>query len=95
MMADRYMRYDKIIGKQVQLLPADKEKTIVLDETWEYIKVETDREVALYINDGQAEDEYILVKRNLELTEIGVRKVKLKLLKIESDEVNIQVILMK
>lgn len=100
---DRMMKYHSVKGIRVEwngaeLIEFDKE--IVLDEPWEYCKIELVRgfgNVAIYINDAEI-DEYIYMDNNtnvIELQDIAIKKIKFRGIKDTTCYNLIQVTLMR
>ena len=92
-------QYNEVKGIRVKLgitEGIEKEKEIILDEDFTYLRLEVEElhPVALYINNAGEED-YILVRDSIELRDLSINKVRLKLIEVGRDEVNMQLIFMK
>lgn len=90
-------QYNQVKGVRVQLgVTEGIEKEIIFDEDFTYLRLELKESspVALLINNSKEED-YILVTDSVELRDLSINKVRLKLIEIDRDEVNMQLILMK
>lgn len=89
-------QYNKVKGIRAVLTPQEKEKEIMLDENFNYLRLEVKEscQVALLVNDS-AEEDYVLVDDNVELRDLSINKVRVKLLEVARDEVNMQLIFMK
>ena len=89
-------QYNEVKGIRAVLTPQEKEREIILDEAFTYLKLEIKKycQVAMWVNNSEEED-YILVDNSVELRDLSINKVKLKLIEIGRDEVNMQLILMK
>lgn len=97
----RYMKYEEVKSIRLEYDDLNKlDKEIVLEDTYEYVKIELVRgfgEVAVWINDCK-EDDYIYLDnhvKTIELAEIAVKKIKFKQLKDTYADNMIQIILMK
>lgn len=108
-MTDRYMKYKEVKGIRFNLhtekvvddevIAPKLEEEVILNSPYEYVKIESigycdKNRVAVYINDCK-EDDYILLGNGLELAELSINKIKIKLLDVFTDEVNIQAVLMR
>ena len=96
---DRLMKYNEVKGVRFNLNSEHMEDELILTEPYEYVRIESLRSIAnyniaVYINDAKV-DEYIVFEDRVSFEDIEIRKIKLKLLNIISDENEVQVILMR
>ncbi len=94
---DRLMKYNEVKGIRFQLNDEKIEDEIELKECYEYVKIEDLKgvnNVAIYINNA-AEEDYVLLKYTIELEDIAIKKIKVKLLREVSGQYIVQAILMR
>lgn len=108
-MTDRYMKYkevkgirfnlhaEKVVGDEV--IAAKSEEEAILNSPYEYVKISSigycdGSKVAVYINNCPDSD-YVLLGDGLELAELSIKKIKIKLLDVFTDEINIQAVVMR
>lgn len=108
-MTDRYMKYKEVKGIRFNLhaekvvddevIAAKLEEEVILNSLYEYVKIESigycdGSKVAIYINDCK-ENDYVLLGDGLELAELSIRKIRVKLLDVFTDTINIQAVVMR
>lgn len=94
---DRLMKYNEVKGIRFTLTGDKPEDEIILDEQYEYVKIEDLRgvnNVAIYINNASGED-YVLLKDTMEFEDIAIKKIKARLLREVSGQYIVQAILMR
>lgn len=94
---DRLMKYNEVKGLRFTLTGDKPEDEIILDEQYEYVKIEDLRgvnNVAIYINNASGED-YVLLKDTMEFEDIAIKKIKARLLREVSGQYIVQAILMR
>lgn len=94
---NRLMKYDEVKGLRFTLTGDKPEDEIILDEQYEYVKIEDLRgvnNVAIYINNASGED-YVLLKDTMEFEDIAIKKIKARLLREVSGQYIVQAILMR
>lgn len=94
---DRFMKYNEVKGSRFTLTGDKPEDEIILDEQYEYVKIEDLQgasNIAVYINDAK-EDDYVILKDTIEFEDIAVKKIKVKYINNLGVDYTIQAILMR
>ena len=94
---DRFMKYNEVKGIRFTLTGDKPEDEIILDEQYEYVKIEDLQgasNIAVYINDAK-EDDYVILKDTIEFEDIAVKKIKVKYINNLGADYTIQAILMR
>ncbi|MFR1823081.1 hypothetical protein [Clostridium saudiense] len=94
---DRFMKYNEVKGIRFTLTGDKPEDEIILDEQYEYVKIEDLQgasNIAVYINDAK-EDDYVILKDTIEFEDIAVKKIKVKYINNLGVDYTIQAILMR
>ena len=96
---DRMMKFNEVKGVRINLTEEHLEEELVLNGTYEYVKIEgiksiANYNIAVYINDA-GEDEYIVFEDSIAFEDIEVKKVRVKLLELIKDNQEVQVTLMR
>ena len=94
---DRFMKYNEVKGIRFTLTGDKPEDEIILDEQYEYVKIEDLQgasNIAVYINDAK-EDDYVILKDTIEFEDIAVKKIKVKYRNNLGVDYTIQAILMR
>lgn len=91
------MKYNEVKGIRFTLTGDKPEDEIILDEQYEYVKIEDLQgasNIAVYINDAK-EDDYVILKDTIEFEDIAVKKIKVKYINNLGVDYTIQAILMR
>lgn len=94
---DRLMKYNEVKGVRFTLTGDKPEDEIILDEQYEYVKIEDLQgasNIAVYINDAK-EDDYVILKDTIEFEDIAVKKIKVKYINNLGVDYTVQAILMR
>lgn len=94
---NRLMKYNEVKGVRFTLTSDKPEDEIILDEQYEYVKIEDMQgasNIAVYINDAK-EDDYVILKDTIEFEDIAVKKIKVKYINNLGIDYTIQAILMR
>ena len=94
---DRFMKYNEVKGIRFTLTGDKPEDEIILDEQYEYVKIEDLQgasNIAVYINDAK-EDDYVILQDTIEFEDIAVKKIKVKSINNLGVDYTIQAILMR
>lgn len=94
---DRFMKYNEVKGIRFTLTGDKPEDEIILDEQYEYVKIEDLQgasNIAVYINDAK-EDDYVILKDTIEFEDIAVKKIKVKYINNLGVDYTVQAILMR
>ncbi len=91
------MKYNEVKGLRFTLTGDKPEDEIILDEQYEYVKIEDLQgasNIAIYINNAK-EDDYIILKDTIEFEDIAVKKIKVKYINNLGVDYTVQAILMR
>ena len=89
---DRFMKYNEVKGIRFTLTGDKPEDEIILDEQYEYVKIEDLQGAS---NIAAKEDDYVILKDTIEFEDIAVKKIKVKYINNLGVDYTIQAILMR